>query len=163
MVSHPEPDILESEVKWASGSTGSGCDRIPVELFRTTKGGAIKVFHSIWQQIWKTQQWSQDWKRSILIPVPTKKSSIEECANLNWAVGQLHSSPMLVRSCLKSSRLGFRIMQTKNFQTSKLGFEKEKEPEIKLPTFTGSQRKEIPEKHLPLFHWLCQSLWLCRS
>ena len=69
--------------KWASGSTGSGCDRIPVELFRTTKGGAIKVFHSIWQQIWKTQQWSQDWKRSILIPVPTKKSSIEECANLN--------------------------------------------------------------------------------
>ena len=67
-------------------------------------------------------------------------------------IGQLHSSPMLVRSCLKSCMLGFSIMQTKNFQMSKLGFEKEKEPEIKLPTFTVSQRKEIPEKHLPLFH-----------
>ena len=70
--------------------------------------------------IWKTQQWPQDWKRSVLIPVPKKGSNA-------LTVGQLHSSPMLVRSCLKSCRLGFSIMGTKNFQMSKLGLEKEEE------------------------------------
>ena len=70
--------------------------------------------------------------------------------------GQLHSSPLLVRSCLKSCMLGFSIMWTKDFQMSKLGLEKAEEPEIKLPIIAGSQRsKGIPEKHLPLFHWLC--------
>ena len=76
VVSHPEPDILECEVKLALGSTAvnkaSGCDGIPVELFKTLKDDAIKVLHSIYQQIWKTQQWPQDWKRIILIPVPKK-------------------------------------------------------------------------------------------
>ena len=66
VVSHPEPDILECEVKWALGSTAvnkaSGCDGIPVELFKTLKDDAIKVFHSVCQQTWKTQQWPQDWK-----------------------------------------------------------------------------------------------------
>ena len=79
VVSHPEPDILESKVKWALGSTAvnkaSGCNGIPVELFKTLKDDAIKMLHSICQQIWKTQQWPQDWKRSILIPIP------KECAN----------------------------------------------------------------------------------
>ena len=94
---------------------------------------AIKVLHSICQQIWKTQQWPQDWKRSMLIPIPKKGS------NKNvLTIRQLYSSPMLVRSCLKSCMLGFSIMQTKNFQISKLGLEKEKEPEIKLPIFSGS-------------------------
>ena len=67
VVSHPEPGILEGEVKWALGSTAvnktSGCDGIPVELFKTLKDDAIEVLHSICQQIWKTQQWPQDWKR----------------------------------------------------------------------------------------------------
>ena len=84
MVSHPEPDILECEVKSALGSTAvnkaSGCDGISVELCETLKDDAIKVLHSICQQIWKTQQWLQDWKRSILIPVP-KKGSTKECAD----------------------------------------------------------------------------------
>ena len=83
VVSHPEPDILECEVKWALGSTAvnkaSRCDGIPVELFKTLKNDAIKVFQSICQQIWKTQ-WPQDWERSILIPVP-KKDSTKECSN----------------------------------------------------------------------------------
>ena len=82
VVSPLEPDILESVVKWALGSTPvnkvSGCDRIPVELFKTLKDDSIKVLHSMCQQIWKTQQWPQDWKRSILIPVP-KKGSTKEC------------------------------------------------------------------------------------
>ena len=76
VVSHPEPDLLEYEVKWALGSTAvskaSGCSEISVELFKTLKDDAIKVLHSICQQIWKTQQWPQDWKRSTRIPVPKK-------------------------------------------------------------------------------------------
>ena len=71
VVSHPEPDSLESEVKWALGSTAinkaRGYNGIPVELFKTLKDDAIKVLHSIYQQISKTQQWPQDWKRSVLI------------------------------------------------------------------------------------------------
>ena len=84
MVSHSEPDILECEVKWALGSTAvnkaSGCNRIPVELFKTLKDDAIKMVYPVCQQIWKSQQWSQDWKRSSLIPIP-KKGSTKECAN----------------------------------------------------------------------------------
>ena len=80
-------------------------------------------------------------------------------------IRQVLSSPMLVRSCLKSCMLGLSIMWTKNFQMSKLGLEKKEEPEIKLLTFEGLYRKSkgISEKHLSLFHWLLQSLWLCRS
>ena len=82
--SHPEPDILECEVKWALRSTAvnktRGCDEIPAELFKSLKDDAIKVLHSSCQQIWKARQWSQDWKRSILIPVP-KKGIAKECAN----------------------------------------------------------------------------------
>ena len=76
VVSHPELDILEREVRWALRSTAvnnaSGCDEIPAELFRSLKEDEIKVLHSLCHQIWKTEQWPQDWKRSILIPVPKK-------------------------------------------------------------------------------------------
>ena len=96
VVSHPEPDILEREVNWALGSTAvnkaSGCNEIPAELFKSLKDDAIKVLYSLCQQIWKTQQWPQNGKRSI-ISIP-KKGSTKECA-----IRQLHSSPMLVRSC----------------------------------------------------------------
>ena len=77
VVSHPDPHILECEVKWALGSTAvnkaSGGDGIPTELFKILKDDAVKVLHSICQQIWKTQQWSQNWKRSILIPIPRRR------------------------------------------------------------------------------------------
>ena len=76
VITHLEPDILECEVKWALESIttnkASGCDGIPVELFQILKDDAVKVLHSICQQIWKTQQWSQDWKRSVFIPIPKK-------------------------------------------------------------------------------------------
>ena len=76
MITHLEPDILECEVKWALGSIimnkASGDDEIPVERFQILKDDAVKVLHSICQQIWKTQQWPQDWKRSIFIPIPKK-------------------------------------------------------------------------------------------
>ena len=85
MVTHLEPDILEYEIKWALGSItmkkASGGDRIPVELlFQNLKDDAIKVMHSICQQIWKTQHWPQNWKRSVFIPIP-KKSNAKECSN----------------------------------------------------------------------------------
>ena len=83
MITHLEPDILECEVKWALGSItrnkASGGDGIPIKLFQILKDDAVKVLHSIYQQIWKTQQWSQDWKRSVFTPIPKsgnpKKSS----------------------------------------------------------------------------------------
>ena len=84
MISHLEPDILECEVKWPIGSItmnkASGGERIPVELFQIIKDDAVKVLHSVCQQIWKTQQWPQDWKRSVFIPIP-KKGNAKECSN----------------------------------------------------------------------------------
>jgi len=84
VITHLEPDILECEVKWALGSIitnkVSGGDGIPAKLFQSLKDEAVKLQHSICQQIWKTQQWPQDWKRSVFIPIP-KKSNAKECSN----------------------------------------------------------------------------------
>ena len=84
MITHIEPAILECEVKWPLGSNttnkASGGDGIPVELFQILKDNAVKVLHSIRQQIWKTQQWTQYWKRAVFIPVP-KKGKAKECSN----------------------------------------------------------------------------------
>ena len=84
MVAHLEPDILECEVKWALGSNtmnkASGGDGIPAELFQILKDNAVKELHSVCQQIWKTQQWPQDWKRSVFISIP-KKGNAKECSN----------------------------------------------------------------------------------
>ena len=82
VITHLEPDILESKVKWALGNIttnkASGGDRIPVELFQILKDDVVKILHSISQQIWKTQQWPEDWKRSIFIPI-SKKGNAKEC------------------------------------------------------------------------------------
>ena len=84
MVTHLEPDILECEIKWALGSIAmnktSGGDGIPIELFQILKDDAVKVLHSVCQQIWKTQQWPQDWKRPVFIPIP-KKGNAKESSN----------------------------------------------------------------------------------
>ena len=84
MIIHLEPGTLECEVKWALGSItmnkASGGDGIPVELFQVLKVDTVKVLHSICQQIWKTQQWPQDWKRSVFIPIP-KKGNAKECSS----------------------------------------------------------------------------------
>ena len=97
--SHLEPDILECEVKWALGSTSknkaSGGDGIPVVLFQILKDGAMKVLHSICHQIWKTQQWPQDWKRSIFIPVP-KKGSAKEWSNYHTVALISHTSKVML-------------------------------------------------------------------
>ena len=136
-----QPPILESKFKWDLGSTAVNkareCKRIPVELFKTLKDGAIKMLHSVFQQIWKTQQWPQDWKRSICIPI-RKKGCTKECANHRTIALISHASKVMLKSCM----LAFSIMWTKNFQMSKLGLEKAQEPKIKLITFTGSWRKQ---------------------
>ena len=84
VLTHLEPDILECEVKWALGSNtmnkASGSDGIPVELFQILKDDAVKVLHTICQQIWKTQQWPQDWKRSVFLPIP-KKGNAKDSSN----------------------------------------------------------------------------------
>ena len=84
MITHLEPDILEFEVEWALRSItmnkASGGDGIPAEVFQILKDDAVKVLHSICQQIWETQQWPQDWKRSVFIPIP-KKGNAKECSN----------------------------------------------------------------------------------
>ena len=99
-MTHLEPDILECEVKWALGSIttnkASGGDRIPVELFQILKEDAVKVLHSICQQIWKTQQWPQDWKRSVFTPVP-KKGNAKECSNCDTPALISHSSKVMLK------------------------------------------------------------------
>ena len=98
MITNLEPDILECEVKWALGSIStnkaSGCDGILVELFQILKDDAVKVLHSICQQIWKTQQWPQDWKRSVFIPV-RKKGNPKECSNYHTIAFISHASKVL--------------------------------------------------------------------
>ena len=95
VITHLEPDILECEVKWALGSItmnkASRGDEIPVELFQILKDEAVKVLHSICQQIWKTQRWPQDWKRSVFILVP-KKGNAKECSNYHTIVLISHAS-----------------------------------------------------------------------
>ena len=100
MITHLEPDILECEAKWALGSItmnkASGDDEIPVELFQTLKYEAVKVLHSIRQQNWKTQQWPQDWKRSVLIPIP-KKGNAKECSNYCTIALISHASKVMLK------------------------------------------------------------------
>ena len=98
VVTHREPEILECEVKWALGSItenkAGGGDRIPVVLHKTLKDDAIKVLHLICPQIWKTQQWPQDWKRSVFIPIP-KKSNVKESSNSHTIALISHASKVM--------------------------------------------------------------------
>ena len=99
VITHLEPDILECEVKWALESItmnkASGGDGIPVELFQILKDDAMKVLHSIRQQIWKTKQWPQDWKRSVFIPIPMKGNA-EECSNYHTIALISHASNVML-------------------------------------------------------------------
>ena len=105
MITDLEPDILECEVKWALGSIttnkAGGGDGIPVELFQILKDDAVKVLHSVCQQIWKTQQWPQDWKRSVFIPIP-KKGNAKECSNYHTValISYIAAAAKSLQSCL---------------------------------------------------------------
>ena len=137
MVTYLEPDILECEDKWAleniTINKASGGDGIPAELFKILNDAAVKVLHSVCQQIWKTPQWPQDRKRLVFIPIP-KKGNAKECSNYCTTVLISHKSKVM----LKILKPGFNSTWTLNFQMFKLDLEKAKEPDIKLPTSTGS-------------------------
>ena len=100
VITHLEPDILECEVKWVLGNIttnkASGGDGIPVELFQILKDDAVKVLHSICQQIWKTQQWPQAWKRSLFIPIP-KKGNDKEWSNYHTIALTSHTSKVMLK------------------------------------------------------------------
>ena len=131
MITHLEPDILECEVKWALESItmnkASGGDGIPVELFQILKADAVKVLHSICQQIWKIQQWPHDWKRSVFIPI-TKKGNAKECSNYHTIALISHTSKGMLK--ILQARLLFKLVLEKA------------EPEIKLPTSAGSWKRQ---------------------
>ena len=97
VITHLEPDIVECEVKWALGritmNKASGGEGIPVELFQILKDAAVKLLHSTCQQIWNTQQWPQDWKRSVFIPVPNKGNA-KECSNCHTIALISHGTPL---------------------------------------------------------------------
>ena len=143
-------------------SKASGGDGTPAELFQILEDDAVKMFHLICQQIWKTQQWPQDWKRSVFIPIPEKGNA--------QTTTHLHSSHMLAKSCSKFSKPGFNNMWTMNFQMFKLDLEKSEEPEIKLPTSAGSLKKRESSRKTSIsaidyakaFVWItinCGKLW----
>ena len=119
-----------------------GGDGIPVELFQILKDDAVKVLHSICQQIWKTQQWPQDWKRSVFIPIP-KKGNAKKCSNYLTIALISHASKVMLNT------LQARLQQYVNCELPDVqaGFEKAEEPEIKLPTSAGSSKmKESSRK-----------------
>ena len=105
VTTHLEPDILEREVKWALGSItmnkASGGDGIPVELFQILKDNVVKVLHSLYQQIWKTQQWPWDWESSVFIPIP-KKDNAKNCSNYHTIALISHTNKVM-----------FKILQTR--------------------------------------------------
>ena len=141
MITHLEPDILECEVKLALESIttnkASRGDGIPVELFQILKDDAVKVLHSICQQIWKTQQWPQNWKRSVFIPIP-KKGNAKECSNYRTMALILHASKVTLK--ILQARLQQNVnRELPDFQAV---LEKAEEPEIKLPTSTVSWKKQ---------------------
>ena len=100
VITHPEPDILECKIKWAleniTMNKASGSDVTPVELYQILKDDAVKALHSICQKIWKTQQWPQDWKRSVFIPIP-KKGNAKECSNYSTVALILHATKIILK------------------------------------------------------------------
>ena len=136
VIPHLQPDILECEVLWALGiitmNKVSGDDGVPVELFQILKDDAVKVLHSICQHIWKTQQWPQDWKRSVFIPIP-KKGNAKEYSNYHTIALISHTSKVVLKI------LQARLQQYMNqeLEMFKLDLEKTEAPEIKFPTSVG--------------------------
>ena len=137
----------------------SGGDGIPVELFQILKEDAVKVLHSICQQIWKTQQWPQDWKRSIFIPIP-KKGNAKECSKCCRITLISHASKVM----LKILQAGLQQYVNCEIPDVQAGFRKDRNQRSNCQQpLNHWKSKRVPEKHLIWLYWLCQSLWLCGS
>ena len=154
MITQLDPDILECEVKWALGSNtinkASGGDRIPAELFQILKDDAVKVLHSTCQQIWKTQQWPQDWKRSIFIPIP-KKGNAKESSNYRTIALILHASKVM----LKSLQARFQQYMNHELPDVQALFSKGRGTRDQIANnicWIIKKCKRVPEKHLFLLY-----------
>ena len=162
MITHLEPDILESKVKWALGrimtDKASGGDGIPIKLLRVPKMMLLKCCIRYANKS-RREQWPEDWKRSVFIPI-TKKGSAKECSNYHTVVLILHVIKVM-----------FKILQVRPQQYMnqerpdvQLDSEKAEKPETNCQHPLDHQiNKRVPEKHLLLLYGLCQSLWQCRS
>ena len=158
MITQLEPDILECDVKWALESIttnkASGGDGIPVELFQILKDDAVKVLYSVCQKIWKTQQWPQDWKRSVFIPIP-KKGNAKEWSNYCTIVLISHASKVMLKI------LQARLQQYMNRELPDVqaGFRKGTGTRDQIANICWIiEKARVPEKHLFLLYGLCQSL-----
>ena len=153
MITHLEPDILECEIKRALGSItikkAGGHDGIPAELFQILKDDAVKMLHSICQQIWKTQQWPQNWKRSFFIPIP-KKRNAKECSNYRTIALVSHASKVILKI------LQTRLQQCVNSELSNVQarFRNDRETgdQIAKVHWVIEKARGFQKKHLLLFH-----------
>ena len=165
-ITHLEPDILECEVEWALESIttnkASGRDGIPVELFEILRDDStlkvkalVKVLHSICQQIWKTQQWPQDWKRSVFIPIP-KKGNGKECSNYCTIALISHASKVMP----KILQAGLQQYVNRELPDVQAGFRKGRETRDQIANIRWiiEKSKRVPEKYLFLLYCLCQRL-----
>ena len=158
MITNLEPNILECEVKWDLGSIttnkATGGDGIPVEPFQILTIDAVKVLRSICQQIWKTQQWPQDWKRSVFIPI-SKKGNAKECSSYCRVSFMSHASKVMLKI------LQVRLQQYVNCELPHVpaGFRKGSRTRDQVANIHWIIKKgRIPEKHLFLLYGLCQNL-----
>ena len=155
---------MQGEVKWPLWiiivNKYSGGDVIPAKLFQILKDDAVKVLHSICQQIWKTQHLPQDWKRSVFIPIP-KKGHPKECSNYCTNALISHASKVMLKI------LQARLQQYVNHERPDVeaGCRRGRgtRDQISNIHWIMEKSKSVPEKHLFLLYWLCQSLWLCGS
>ena len=153
VITYLESDILKCEVKWALGSitttkATSGGDEILVELFQILKDDAVKVLHSICQQIWKTQQWPQDWKRSIFIPIP-KKGNAKECSNYHTLELISHARKVMLKI------LQARLQQYVNHELPDIqaGFRRQRNQRSNCQHLLDHRKsKKVPEKHVFLLY-----------
>ena len=136
----------------------SGGDGMPAEQFQILKDDAVKVLHSICQQIWKTQQWPQHWRRSVFIPIP-KKGNAKECSNYRTIALISHTSEVMLKI------LQARLQQYVNRELPdvQVGFRKGRGTRAQISNICWIIEKAKEKKHLLLLYWLCQSLWLCGS
>ena len=155
VITHLEPDILEREVKWALGSItmnkAHGGDGIIAELLQILRDDAVKVLHSICQQIWKTQQWPQDWKRSVFIPIPNKGNA-KECSNYHTIALISHASKVMLKI------LQARLQQYVNRELPDVqaGFRKVRGTRDQIANIHWIiEKARVPEKHPFLLYWLC--------
>ena len=163
MITHQEPDILECEVKWTLRSItrnkASGGDGIPIELFQILKDDAVKVLHSICQQIWKPQQWPQDWKRSVFIPI-TMKGNAKKCSNYHTIALISHADKVILKI------LQARLQQYMNWELPEVqaGFREGRGTRDQLANICWIIKKAREfQKNIYFCSIDYQSLWLCGS